>query len=99
MTYQIQDLTGNPMVEEQIRQYYIKKKAREEQNKVVFTEGVATRPRERVEFTIDNSYMYDITADEKELYNRNMNKAWEKHYKADKVRRKYEELQKQEYAG
>ena len=95
--HKIQDLTGNPLVEEQIRQYYIKKKFKEEQNQIVFTEGVANRPRERVDFTIDNTYMYDITAEERQLYNRNNQKAWEKHYKADKVRKKYEEIQKETY--
>lgn len=96
--HKIQDLTGNPKVEEQIRQYYIKKKAKEERNRVVFTEGVANREPERVEFTIDNSYLYNITAEERELYNRNYHKACEKHLKADKIRRKYEERQILDYA-
>lgn len=57
---QPKDLTGNPDIEEQIRQYYVKKKAKEEQNKIIFIEGIATEPRKRVEFTIDNSNMFEI---------------------------------------
>ena len=95
--WQPKNLTGDPDVEEQIRQYYIKKKNKEEQNKVVFVEGIATESRKRVQFTIDNSYMYEIPEEEKRLYNRNMKKAYEKFYKADKIRRKQEEMQQQKY--
>lgn len=94
MTSQVIDLTGDPIVEEQIRQYYVKKKL----NQVAFSEGVANRERERVQFNIDNSYLHKISADELELYNRNYLKACNKHYKADKIRKQYEERQREEYA-
>ena len=91
-THKIVDLTGDPAVEEQIRQYYIKKR-----NQVRFTEGVETRERNRAKFTIDNSQVLTLTEKELEVYNRNISKAWDKHYKADKSRRRYEEQQKLEY--
>lgn len=97
--WQPKDLTGNPDVEEQIRQYYVKKKAEEEQNKVVFVKGVATEPRKRVEFTIDNSDMFEIPQEEKNLYNRNMEKAYKRFYRADKIRRKHEKMEQQTYSN
>lgn len=91
------DLTGDPAVEEQIRQYYIRKKAKEDRLKVVFREGVATEPRQRVEFTIDNSYMHEVSKEELDIHNRNNSKAWERYYKGDKIRRRYEDRQREEY--
>ncbi len=93
------DLTGDPIVEEQIRQYYVKKKAKEEQNKVIFTEGVANREKERVKFTIDNSNTLKISAEELELYNKNNAKAWDKYYKGDKTRKRYESQQTEDYSN
>ncbi len=89
------DLTGDPKVEEQIRQYYNRKKYRNQN--VVFTEGIATEPRKRVEFTLDNSYLHKVSPDAMELHNRANSTAWDKYYKGDKVRRRYEEQQKEEY--
>lgn len=84
------DLTGDPIVEEQIRQYYVMKKGKEERLKVEFVEGVETRERERAKFTIDNSYVLEVPQEEMELYNRNNSKAWSRHEKADKTRRRLE---------
>lgn len=95
--WQPPDLTGNPEIEEQIRQYYNRKKYKNQE--VVFTEGVATEPRQRAEFTIDNSHLHKISTEDKELYNRANSTAWDKYYKGDKVRRKYEEEQKESYIG
>lgn len=82
------DLTGDPEVEEQIRQYYVKKKYKEDLQKVAFVEGVATREKERAEFTIDNTNTLKISIEELELYSRNNSKAWKRHYKSDKTRRR-----------
>lgn len=84
------DLTGDPATEEAIRQYYVKKKLKEDLLKVVFVEGVETRERERAKFTIDNSYVLEIPTEEMELYGRNQSKAWNRHDKADKTRRRLE---------
>ena len=89
------DLTGDPEVEEQIRQYYNRKKYRNQG--VCFVEGIANEPRERVEFTIDNSYLQKVSSEDAELHNRANTKAWSKYYKGDKVRRRYEEQQKEDY--
>ena len=96
-SWQPTDLTGDPIVEEQIRQYYVKKKYKEKLQKVKFTEGIATEPRKRVEFTLDNSYLHKVSDDAMELHNRANSTAWDRHYKGDKVRRRYEEQQKEEY--
>ncbi len=90
------DLTGNSEIEEQIRQYYIKKKAKEQQKKIVFVEDRFGKRERNQDFTIDNSHLYKITSEEKELYNRNNYKAQERYYKADKARKRYEEQQKEE---
>ena len=85
------DLTGDPEVEEQIRQYYVKKKHKEESQKVVFVEGVATREMERVVFTIDcNHKALDEDIIEMERQNK---KAWDRYYKGEKARRKHEKSQ------
>lgn len=89
------DLTGNPTVEKAIRDYA--KLKMDKQNQVVFVEGVANRERKRINFSINNNYLHKINKEELELYNRNNSKAWERHYKADKTRRRYEELQIDEY--
>ena len=89
------DLTGDPIVEEQIRQYYNRKKYRNQN--VVFTEGIATEPRERVEFQIDNSHLQNVSESVMELHNRANSTAWDKYYKGDKARRRYEDQQKEEY--
>lgn len=91
------DLTGNPEIEEQIRQYYNRKKYKKPD--IVFAEGVATEERKRSEFTIDNSYLHKISVEDKELHNRANSTAWNKHYKADKVRKRYEEQQKEDYTS
>lgn len=91
------DLTGDPLVEEQIRQYYNRKKYRNQE--VFFTEGVANEKRERVEFTVDNSHLQRVSLEDAELHNRSNNKAWNKYYKGDKVRRRYEEEQKEDYTS
>lgn len=96
-SWQPPDLTGDPKVEEQIRQYYNKKKYKNQD--VVFVEGVATEERKRVEFTIDNSHLHKVSVEEKELHNRTNSTAWNKHYKADKVRKRYENQQKEEYSS
>lgn len=88
------DLTGDPKIEAQIREYARKKYNRHE---VVFVEGYANRERQRAEFTIDNSYLHRVDESELEAYNRNNSKAWERHYKADAIRRRYEELQAKSY--
>lgn len=93
------DSTGDPAVEEQIRQYYLKKKYKENFNKVVFAEGIATEERRRVEFSIDNSYLHKVSDEDKELYNRANSTAWDKYYKGDKTRRRYEEQQREDYIG
>lgn len=95
--WQPANLQGNPEVEEQIRQYYIRKKQQEQQKKIVFVEDRFGNRKRNQNFTIDNSYMHKIPKDELELYNRNNLKAQERYYKADKIRRRYEEEQKQEY--
>lgn len=89
------DLTGDPVVEEQIRQYYNRKKYKNQD--VVFCEGVATEPRKRVKFAIDNSQIQKVSDDNTMLHNRANSTAWDKYYKGDKIRRKYEEKQSQEY--
>ena len=99
MTNKQIDLTGDPIVEEQIRQYYIKKKYKEELLKVSFTEGIATEPRERVEFTIDNSYMQHVTEEDKQLLERGNSMAWRNYNKAERLRKKYEEEQTEDYAS
>lgn len=91
------DLTGDPIIEEQIRQYYVRKKVKEEQGKVIFTEGVATREKERVKFTIDN--LQKVSAEELELYNKNNTKAWSKYYKGDKARKRYENQESEDYSN
>lgn len=96
-SWQPPDLTGNPEVEEQIRQYYNRKKYKNPD--VVFTEGVATEPRKRVEFTIDNSYLHKVSDEDMKLYNKSKSTAWDKYYKGDKVRRRYEEQQKEDYTS
>ena len=95
--WQPPDLTGNPEIEEQIRQYYNKKKYKNQD--VVFTEGVANEERKRAEFTIDNSHLHKVSDEDKHLYNRANSTAWDKYYKGDKIRRKYEEQQKEEYTS
>ncbi len=95
--WQPTDLTGDPKVEEQIRQYYVKKKYKEELQKVKFIEGIATEPRKRVEFTLDNSHLHKVSDEAKTLHNRANSTAWDKYYKGDKVRRRYEDQQKEEY--
>lgn len=97
--WQPANLQGNPEVEEQIRQYYIRKKQQEQQKKIVFVEDRFGNRKRNQDFTIDNSDMHRISQEEKELYNRNNYKAQERYYKADKIRRRYEEEQKQEYAN
>lgn len=83
-----EDLAGNVVVEEQIRQYYVKKKSKE--LKVIFTEGIATEPKTRVEFTIDNSDMQKVIESDMELHNRINSTAWSKFYKGNKAREAYE---------
>lgn len=95
--WQPPDLTGNPEIEEQIRQYYNRKKYKNQE--VVFTEGVATEPRQRAEFTIDNSYMHKVSEDDMNSHNRAISTAWGKYYRGDKIRRKYEEQQKESYTS
>ena len=95
--WQPPDLTGNPEVEEQIRQYYNRKKYKNPD--VVFAEGVATEERRRSEFSIDNSYLHKVSDEDKKLYNRANSVAWEKHYKGDKIRKRYEDQQKEEYTS
>lgn len=94
-SWQPVDLTGNPEVEEQIRQYYVKKKYKNQS--VSFVEGIATEPRKRADFTIDNSYLHNVSAEDKELYNRAKSVAWDKYYKGDKTRKRYENQQKEDY--
>lgn len=87
------DLTGDPEVEEQIRQYYIRKREKEDRLKVVFTKGVATRERSKAQFTIDNSHVVKVSDEDLTELERQNKKAWDRHYKGDKVRRKHEENQ------
>lgn len=86
----VKDLTGNPAVEEEIRKYYIKKKRKEEQNKVCFVEGVTMRERKRAQFTIDNSDLVKVSEEDLTFYNLSNEKAWKDYYKKDKARRKRE---------
>lgn len=93
--WQPTDLTGDPEVEKQIREYARKKYGRPE---IIFVEGIANRERKRAEFTIDNSYMQKVSNEDMELHNRVNSTAWKKYYKADKIRKRYEEEQIQSYA-
>lgn len=91
------DLTGDPKVEEAIRQYYNRKKYKENLTKVVFVEGYANKERKRVDFSIDNSHSQIVSDEAMLIHNRAKTKAWERHYKADKLRTAYEEMQVEEY--
>ena len=95
--WQPPDMTGDPEIEEQIRQYYIRKKFKNQN--VVFTEGVAIEERQRAEFTIDNSYLHKVSEEDMDSHNRASSVAWDKYYKGDKVRKRYEEQQKDDYTS